>query len=81
MNHFTIFMQKISLSTLFFYFLDKTKCLVNIDGRILEKPAGDIWNSPSDLCLKHTCEIKSNGTAVESTFREYCFHECNNVSF
>lgn len=46
---------------------------------MIEKSAGDVWNSSIDLCLKHTCELNSNGTAVESTFREYCYLTCSNV--
>lgn len=65
-----------------FLFPDKkSKCIVNIDGRMLEKTVGEVWNSPNDLCLKHTCEIAPNGIAVESTFQEYCYHKCNNVSY
>lgn len=63
-----------------FLILDGSNCTVKIDGKTVNKAVGEIWNSSKDLCLKHTCEIEPNGTAIESTFREYCSHQCNNVS-
>lgn len=62
-----------------FSFLDESNCTVKIDGKTINKAIGEIWSSSKDLCLKHTCEIGPNGTAIESTFSEYCSHHCNNV--
>lgn len=36
--------------------------------------------SADDSCVKHTCEIDSNGAAVQSIFREYCNHQCEDVN-
>lgn len=59
--------------------LETSKCQVRINGHLTEKLVGEIWNSSSDVCMKHTCEIDSKGAAVERTFREYCYHTCSNV--
>lgn len=60
--------------------LDKTKCVVIKEGNLATKSIGDIWISENDLCVKHTCELDQNGFAVESIFREYCNHQCEQVN-
>lgn len=50
-----------------------------MNGKLMEKSIGDVWNSVDDLCQKYTCEMGPNGEALEKSFREYCLHSCHNV--
>lgn len=62
-------------------FIESPKCHVRINGQLSQKAIGDIWNSSSELCTKHTCEIDASGRPAEKTFREYCIQTCQNVNF
>lgn len=70
------------VSNFIFLFSDLPKCHIQVNDVLIEKSVGDVWNSTSDTCMKHTCEVDDRGNAVERTFREYCtaHHTCNDVS-
>uniref|UniRef100_A0A7G3ARV2 Putative multicopper oxidase n=1 Tax=Lutzomyia longipalpis TaxID=7200 RepID=A0A7G3ARV2_LUTLO len=55
----------------------KDKCIVRINGRAALKNLGDTWDS-DDPCTKHICDYGMDGKAQEKTFKEYCYHTCNN---
>ncbi|XP_059618869.1 uncharacterized protein LOC132263226 [Phlebotomus argentipes] len=55
----------------------KDKCVVRIDGRSVLKSLGDTWDS-DDPCSKHICDYGPEGKPMEKTFKEYCYHTCNN---
>lgn len=57
----------------------KDRCIVRINGRAVLKNLGDTWDS-DDPCTKHICDYGMDGKAQEKTYKEYCYHTCNNVS-
>lgn len=59
---------------------EKSKCLVFVDGKPVEKQIGDVWTTSDDLCMKHTCELSSKGVPKATTFQEYCYYTCYNAS-
>lgn len=62
-----------------FLIADNSTCRVEINGKLMKKSLGEVWNSVNDLCQKYTCEMGPNGEAIEKDFREYCLHSCHNV--
>lgn len=63
----------------FLLIADNSTCRVEINGKLMKKSLGEVWNSVNDLCQKYTCEMGPNGEAIEKDFREYCLHACHNV--
>ncbi|GAB0094395.1 Multicopper oxidase [Sergentomyia squamirostris] len=55
----------------------KDKCIVKISGMSVLKSLGDTWDS-ADPCSKHICDLGLDGRAQQKTFKEYCYHSCNN---